>query len=469
MLDEDKNSTEDDVCWVKIGKDASRAACSKLDAEDKYDGKEILLVWDKAPIMEYYKDSAARRQKIKDLYPDFVDIKDIVGGYNNVGICIEEYYTKKYWCRVLSVKLTYYRNAVFYASYAEDGHLELNYYLCGKISHKTVHLLFYEVGDVLYESQSYQSKGGKFFPITLKVLSSLPYCIKKAIFSYMCDKSPVWMQLLHYKALPPIPISKVNGVRNCQELIEKVFGITLPETPYKNNFLHMYAACCAYSYVKDEDRYLLFSAPWISERNVRENCLFYADETDIALFKNRKKLSAIYLKIYYENAFKEKYDLCYYDKALINAYVELSVKKKKKISLLYSKEELTRARDELELIDYKKTKLNIPKNTLSALKLPKEFSRITSATQLFWESRTNDTYVEDKIKEINVGKCLIYTAEINGEHAAIEIVYNEKAGYRVKRCTSAGGGRCDNKTVKYIKETVKEYGKKVKSPKEKKE
>ena len=59
------------------------------------------------------------------------------------------------------------------------------------------------------------------------------------------------------------------------------------------------------------------------------------------------------------------------------------------------------------------------------------------------------------------GSCIIYSADINGEHVTIEIRYRKTRGkytFIVPQCLKMWNECCSEETLKYVKEQVKEAG-----------
>ena len=69
-------------------------------------------------------------------------------------------------------------------------------------------------------------------------------------------------------------------------------------------------------------------------------------------------------------------------------------------------------------------------------------------------------FIED-FDLIEKGSCIIYSADINGEHVTIEIRYRKTRGkytFIVPQCLKMWNECCSEETLKYVKEQVKEAG-----------
>ena len=65
------------------------------------------------------------------------------------------------------------------------------------------------------------------------------------------------------------------------------------------------------------------------------------------------------------------------------------------------------------------------------------------------------------IGRIEKGSCIIYAAEVNGEHVTIEIRYRKARGkyiFIVPQCLKMWNEYCSKETLEYVKEQVKEAG-----------
>lgn len=71
------------------------------------------------------------------------------------------------------------------------------------------------------------------------------------------------------------------------------------------------------------------------------------------------------------------------------------------------------------------------------------------------------------VDNINKGRCIIYTANIDGEHLTIDIRYrksrkkNKKFDFYVCQCYKSYNQPCKNDTLQYVKECVERSSEKA--------
>lgn len=78
-------------------------------------------------------------------------------------------------------------------------------------------------------------------------------------------------------------------------------------------------------------------------------------------------------------------------------------------------------------------KIKIPETPLKYLKLPKEFILLDAPGALCQEQKRQHNCVSSYIGRIEKGSCIIYSADINGEHVTIETCDNRNQIQKNKR------------------------------------
>lgn len=289
-------------------------------------------------------------------------------------------------------------------------------------------------------------KGDTFYPATVSDFKYAPIEISEFILSRYSNSSMIWKDFLSENFFPPIMINKLSDFHNKKEFFEKQFNVELPNFVNKLPFLKAYAACCAKDYIKPEQFPLLLS-----------------DTNDIACpflpnKRNKKTIAADCLKNY----------ICRKNKTvnrdIISDYIDFSLTLKEPIDILAGKKKISEYHDTLTdrmifKANYGK-KLVIPETPLKYLKLPKEFILLSTKKALIFEGNRNHNCVGGYVDNINKGRCIIYTADINGEHLTIDIrcrqirKRNKKYEFYVCQCYKSYNQPCKNETLQYVKECV---------------
>ena len=99
--------------------------------------------------------------------------------------------------------------------------------------------------------------------------------------------------------------------------------------------------------------------------------------------------------------------------------------------------------------------MSIPETPLKYLSLPKEFNRITTKKALYHEGQINDNCVGTYLDRINKGKCIIYSADISGEHLTIEIAFRKRKIF-VEQCYKKHNQNCKEETYAYVVKCVED-------------
>lgn len=142
----------------------------------------------------------------------------------------------------------------------------------------------------------------------------------------------------------------------------------------------------------------------------------------------------------------------------------MAMELKEKIDIKAGKKKIRKLHDEYAERLLKKKhrgKIKIPETPLKYLKLPKEFILLDAPGALCQEQKRQHNCVSSYIGRIEKGSCIIYSADVNGEHVTIEIRYRKTRGkytFILPQCLKMWNECCSEETLKYVKEQVKEAG-----------
>ena len=281
----------------------------------------------------------------------------------------------------------------------------------------------------------------RWIPANLKSFGHLPKILREMIFTFLSRHNPLWKDFLPYEQLPPFPIDLINNSHNIRELLEKKFKVSLPKSVNRKPLDAMYAACCAMKYVPEKQKNILFST-CVHGVSIKEK------SKEIA----KKYINSVILERLNVNGKTHEIQI-------INDYVQMAFlgKKKVEISLLLGRKGYRQLHDEYMTkyrLSQSKIKLKIPNTQLSKIKLPEDFTRISTNKALVTESVHNSNCVWSYVEKINKGKCLIYTLDYNNEHCTIEIVYR-RSKYCVNQLRKSYDRRVSAEAEMYIQNAVK--------------
>lgn len=124
---------------------------------------------------------------------------------------------------------------------------------------------------------------------------------------------------------------------------------------------------------------------------------------------------------------------------ILEDYLKMSYKTDKYFNLdIKTLNSLIKRHDEIiprYIAKTKTIKLKIPDNSpFKKLKLPAEFEKITTGKRLKTESMYQNNCVYSYAKDINTGKCVIYSTVYEGRRYTIEIRYGKNRGYWLRQC-----------------------------------
>lgn len=293
-------------------------------------------------------------------------------------------------------------------------------------------------------------KGGRFYPTTVADFRNAPLDVCKCVFQQYSQGSMIWKDFLAESFFPPIKLTELSEYHNKREFFEKQFKVELPKSVNKLPFMTTYAICCAKNYVLPEQFLSLFS-------NINETPYSFTPNRN-----KKKEIATVYLKNYlFENV-----------KALDNSvtadYINFAFVLKESIDILAGKKKIQRLHDDytdrmISKANYGK-KLTIPETPLKYLELPKEFTLLKTKKALLFEGQRNHNCVGTYVDRVNKGSCVIYTADIDGEHLTIEICCrkkNKKYGFTVTQCYKAYNQHCKEETLQYVKDCVENSSEKA--------
>ncbi len=290
------------------------------------------------------------------------------------------------------------------------------------------------------------SKGNSFYSAKVSDFKYAPIEISQFILSRYSEGSMIWKDFLSESFFPPIMVNELSQHHNKKEFFEKQFNVDLPNSVNKLPFLKTYAACCAKDYIIPEQIPFLF---------------YDTEEIDFDFLpnkRNKKDIAAKYLKLYIRRKNMTA------NKDVISDYVDFSMTLKEPIDILAGKKKISEYHNMLTDRIIQKAnhgkKLVIPETPLKYLTLPKEFHLLTTKKALMFEGKRNHNCVGAYVNIINNGKCVVYAADINGEHLTIDIRYkksrkkNKTYDFYVNQCYTTYNKNCKQETLRYVKECV---------------
>lgn len=284
-----------------------------------------------------------------------------------------------------------------------------------------------------------------YYPTTVSDLKYAPIQIRKHILSLFSESSKIWKDFFSEDFFPPIKLNEIANYHNKKEYFEKQFNITLPKSVNKLSFNRTYAACCAKNYIKSEQIPSLFTD---------------TNDIDFSLVpnkNNKRKIACDYFKWYIQT--KRNLSI---NGDVLNDYIDFSMTLKEPIDILAGKKKIITYHEQLadritKKMNYGK-KLVIPATPLKYLKLPKEFILLKTKKSLEFEGKRNHNCVGGYVNKINIGLCVVYTADIDDEHLTIEVRFkksrNSKYSIYVNQCYKSHNRPCKDETLQYVKDCV---------------
>lgn len=355
------------------------------------------------------------------------------------------------------ITLTFYENYLAIKTYKDidSVHLFLSLskdeYTIKCYGSKDITILIYPDGAVMTARPNFDRK---YYPTTVKnVIQRLPSDVQKALFEEFAGNSLLYKDFMTDKFLATMRLTDLDKKFNKLDYFQSAFpDIAFPKTANKMNCYELYAIGCAEKYIEPEQTGLLF------EKDYRIDKV-----QDFTPSKRRcKEIGKNYIKSILKQKVTE--EVLYEFDFFIDDYVEMAMELKEKIDIKAGKKKIRKLHDEYAERLLKKKhrgKIKIQETPLKYLKLPKEFILLDAPGALCQEQKRQHNCVSSYIGRIEKGSCIIYSADINGEHVTIEIRYRKTRGkytFIVPQCLKMWNECCSEETLKYVKEQVKEAG-----------
>lgn len=305
-------------------------------------------------------------------------------------------------------------------------------------------LLFYNDGGAYVKN----GENGRFYPCSVNDVLCFPEELQSLIFKHYSSNSLFYKDILREKFNAPIKLDELNTYHSKKEYLEKIFQIQLPTSINKKDIFESYAYCCVSKYIKTEQLDYLFSFSGIDKKSLEfrptlRDRKIIAQNTISSILKSRNPTLNM---------------------DVIRDYITYSFELKHPIDILAGKRKIQRYHDELTDRMIKKSlhgkKLVIPDTPLKYLKLPKEFRLLNSKKALIIEGQINHNCVGGYVNYVNKGKCVIYSADINGEHLTIEIKYKKSRKkdnpfiFFINQCYRSYNRPCSTETYEYVLNSV---------------
>ena len=315
----------------------------------------------------------------------------------------------------------------------------------------------------------------KYYPTTVKnVIQRLPSDVQKALFEEFAGNSLLYKDFMTDKFLATMRLTDLDKKFNKLDYFQSAFpDVAFPKTANKMNCYELYAIGCAEKYIEPEQAGLLFEKEYRFDK---------VQDFIPPIIPSKRRCKEIG-KNHIESILKQRVmDDDSYEFNLFNFfigdYVGMAIELKEKIDIKAGRKKIRRLHDEYAERLLKKKhrgKIKIPETPLKYLKLPKEFILLDTPGALYQEQERQHNCVSSYIERIEKGSCVIYAADVNGEHVTIEIRYRKARGkytFIVPQCLKMQNQYCSKETSEYVKEQVKEageqavkkYERKMKSP-----
>lgn len=355
------------------------------------------------------------------------------------------------------ITLTFYENYLAIRTYKDIEkvyfHLDFskNEYEIKYPGNKDITILIYPDGTAMTAKPNFERK---YYPTTVKnVIQRLPSDVQKALFEEFAGNSLLYKDFMTDTFLATMRLTDLDKKFNKLDYFQSAFpDVAFPKTANKMNCYELYVIGCAAKYIEPEQAGLLF------EKEYRVDKVH-----DFIPSKRKcKEIGKNYIKSILKQKVVE--EASYEFDFLIDDYVAMAMELKEKIDIKAGKKKMLNLHDEYAERLLKKKhrgKIKIPETPLKYLKLPKEFILLDTPGALYQEQKRQHNCVSSYIGRIENGSCIIYSADINGEHVTIEIRYRKTRGkytFIVPQCLKMWNECCSEETLKYVKEQVKEAG-----------
>lgn len=304
---------------------------------------------------------------------------------------------------------------------------------------------------IIYDDKGMQVAMGyggnirSYRPCTAKDIGQLSKELKELLFSLYSKDSMLYKDMIRDDFYPPIPIERLSEIYSKKDYLEELFKVSLPKSANKHSFKYLYAACCTFKYIKEDQFPLMFNSPF--EPN---------DFTPS--IRRRKQIAKDFIQEFMERRIKANIN----PNVLID-YIDFSCELKENIDVLAGKKKITRLHDEYSQRIIAKTnrgkKLEIPETPLKYLELPSEFHMLKTKKAVLTEGVINHNCVGTYIDYINSGDCIIFSADVNNEHLTIEVCcrkLREKYDMWLNQCYTRCNQSCKPETYEYVEKCINE-------------
>ena len=299
--------------------------------------------------------------------------------------------------------------------------------------------------------------GSNFYPTNVKNLLCFPAKIAEYLLQSQSENSKLYKDFITDDYKCNTPVSELSQYHTKIEYFKHEFpNVDLPASANKIKCDELYTICCMQQYVKPNQTKLLF------EQAYRIHTDLPTTFSKHSYSRKETAIKYIYRILEKRIAGPESNNISV--NHLISDYINMAVKLNEKIDIQLGKNGIRRLHDAYAIRIFEKmkrkrgNKLQIPDTPLKQLKLPKEFQRLESHTDLLEEQERQHNCVGSYGDRIEAGKCIVYKADIYDEHVTIEIIcrkHKEQYRFLVRQCLTRFNDPCKKETLDYVKNQVK--------------
>lgn len=314
---------------------------------------------------------------------------------------------------------------------------------------KRTTLLAYDDGGIV-TAKGDDSMSLKYYPTTVKNVMTLPVEAAEVIMGNFSKGSLLYKDFLADRFFSTLPVLELHTLYTKADYFKKEFpDVLIPKTANKLSCDMLYAICCAAKYIKPEQVRLLFQKEYQPDNYMLNN--------------PSKRLCKSIATNYITRVFEKRIEFEYGLSGVIDDYISMAMELKEKIDIQLGKKGIHRLHDEYSDILLRKTlnrrykKITLPETPLKYLKLPECFHLLDTVKALCEEQKQQHNCVASYAERIIKGKCVIYAANIDGEHLTIEIVYAKSRGnyvFKVKQCLAKYNQFCKKESLEFVKQSV---------------
>lgn len=302
---------------------------------------------------------------------------------------------------------------------------------------------------LIFSDNAYVQTSSRTFPASFASLKAFPKGITECICDYYAEGNLAFRDFLREEFYPSLLMNEIGGYYNRKLFMEKKFGIHLPKSAGKMPMWELYLKCCCAKYVSEQDFDKLYHEPF--DYRLPESYSRCPKKSE------RRKMMQTYMESFMRGRNPG------IDPIIISDYINMSLQTGTEIKPYDGRKKIQAAHDSLidRIVKYKNrgVRLTIPPTPLKYLGLPDEFHRLETKRELEAEGMRQHNCVATYLNWINDGSCVIYTADISGEHMTIEIRY-QNGHYFVAQCRTRFNQDPFPDTIDYVKQCVKEAEKK---------